>query len=257
MHVKRLRNVFLLMVAALVASMALPATTAFADDKVPVGCDLTLQIVYPGDDVVKVKKNHIDVKNSDQVAMGWLECRDSSGVPVPELSGVVTTNHGSKIKVDMATGDFKGKLKGSLSLTTADGYETLAKFKATVSGMMVYPGDPSTVVGETIGGKLKLKGMEIKFKGNFDISLVPSQFVDATGTPVWLAIVGSGPEFLVDGADNLILVVEGDVAGVPTLYALDGTLLGPTAGVAWGGLAPVITLAGIGSFSGVMHSHGG
>ena len=251
---KRRRNLLLPMIVVLVASMALSAATAFADDKVPVDCTLTLQVVDPGTDVVKVKKNHIDVRNSDQVAMGRLECYDSSGAPVPELSGMVTTDHGSKVKVDPATGNFKGKLKGSLSLTNADGYETLGKIKAEVSGMMW--GDPSTVVGEMIVGKLKLKGMDIKVKGNFDISLRPAQLVGADGTPVWLAIVGPGPDFLVDDAGNLILVVElPDVEGVPTLYALDGTPIGPRARFV--DLTPVITLAGIGSVSVAMHSHGG
>ena len=173
----RLLTSVAVMVAMLMA--ALPAT-AFAHTKATVSCSLAVQVVAPGIDVVKEKKNHFDIRNSGQMLAGVLLCGD------PALDGIVSTLHNSKVKDKGKTGAFEGKIKGELTLVTFEGETLTGKLKAKVSGMMGTPGDPATVFTETITGKLKLKGIDIKLEvKEFSITLTPNvvRDVPVTGTP--------------------------------------------------------------------------
>ena len=174
----RLLTSVAVMVAMVMA--ALPAT-AFAHTKATVSCTLAVQVVAPGVDVVKAKKNHFDIRNSGQVLAGVLLCGD------PALDGIVSTLHSSKVKDKGKTGAFEGKIKGELTLMRfSDSAVLTGKLKAKVSGMMAVPGDPTTVFTETITGKLKLKGVDIKVKvEEFSITLTPDvvRDVPVTGTP--------------------------------------------------------------------------
>ena len=179
----RLLTSVAVMVAMLMA--ALPATAFAHDDKVRVECEITLFVTDPGADDVKEKKKHFKVKNSGQLTEGLIECFDESGDPVPSLSGMVATDHGSKVKLNKATGDFKGKLEGSLSLTNAYGEVLQGKLKGRVTGtgMVVpagsIPGFPDAQViplSETIEGKAEVEGDGVEFEIKFSISLVGPGF---------------------------------------------------------------------------------
>ena len=180
-------NLRLLTSVAVMGAMlmaALPAT-AFAHTKATVTCTLAVQVVDPGVDVVKEKKNHFDIRNSGQVLAGVLDCDDDA------LDGIVSTLHGSKVKVKGTTGAFEGKIKGELTLVTLGGTLT-GKLKAKVSGMMAVPGVPATVWTETVMGKLELKGVDIKVKvKEFSFTLGPEQLIDpSTGDPVFHPVTG-------------------------------------------------------------------
>ena len=190
----RLLTSVAVMVAMLVA--ALPAT-AFAHSGSPVGCSLVLFVTDPGTDSAKVGDNYIKVKNSGQVAEGWVDCGDTTfdtyGYPIafPDhpLDGYVTTDHGSKVKLDPATDEFSGKLKGTLTLVTLwDPDNPLTgKIKAKVSGAGLYAallGDPTGLV-EAIDGEWELKGRGIKAEGELSIGLA----FDYSA----LTLVGAGP----------------------------------------------------------------
>ena len=179
----RLLTSVAVMVAMVMA--ALPATAFAHDGKVRVECEITLFVTDPGADDVKEKEKHFKVKNSGQLTQGFIECLDESGDPVPSLSGAFATDHGSKVKLNKATGDFKGKLKGSLSLTNAYGEVLQGKLKGRVTGtgMVVpagsIPGFPDAQViplSETIEGKAEVEGDGVEFEIKFSISLVGPGF---------------------------------------------------------------------------------
>ncbi len=67
MELAKLRLLTSLAVMVAMVMAALPAT-AFAHSGDAVSCSLVLFVTDPGTDSVKEKKNHIKVKNSDQVA---------------------------------------------------------------------------------------------------------------------------------------------------------------------------------------------
>ena len=80
----------MLAVPLVVVPLVLATTgTAFADGGVPVTCSLTLQVVDPGTDVVKMKDDKIKIKNSGQVAVGLL--LDVSGSMNPWMHVVEQT----------------------------------------------------------------------------------------------------------------------------------------------------------------------
>ncbi|MEE9248460.1 MAG: hypothetical protein V3U79_07170 [Dehalococcoidia bacterium] len=183
------KKVLLGLTLALVAFMAIPGAAAFAHEKVPVSCSLVLFVLDPGTDEVKVKGDKIKVKNSGQVAGGWLDCGNPIGNPLnpifdedgnlvsanPDhpLDGLVSTLHGSKVKVDPGTDTFEGKLKGDITLFSLLSGTLTGKIKAKVSGsglLAAFEGDPSELA-ESIEGKVKLKGEEIKVKATFGIDL--------------------------------------------------------------------------------------
>lgn len=195
---KRINILIVPILAAFMGTMALPAATAFAHSGDPVSCSLVLFVTDPGTDHVKVKKNHIEVENSDQVAEGWIECGDTTfdpttgaliGAPDHPLDGYVTTDHGSKVKLDPVTDEFSGKLKGALTLMTLlDPDNPLTgKIKAKVSGAglgAALLGDPTGLV-EAIDGKWELKGEDINAKGRLSIGLA----FDLSA----MTLVGGGP----------------------------------------------------------------
>lgn len=181
----RLLTSVAVMVAMLMA--ALPAT-AFAHSGAALSCSLVLFVTDPGTDSVKVKEDHIKVKNSGQVAEGWIDCGDTTfdaygypiAVPDHPLDGYVTTDHSSKVKLDPATDEFSGKLKGTLTLVTLwDPDNPLTgKIKAKVSGAGLYAaltGDPISLV-EFIDGEWELKGKGIKAEGELSIGLAFNGF---------------------------------------------------------------------------------
>ena len=182
----RLLTSVAVMVAMLMA--ALPAT-AFAHSGNAVSCSLVLGISDPGTDKVKVKGNHIQIKNSGQVAQGWVDCGDITfdedgayipGAPIHPLDGYVMTDHGSKVKLDPVADVFKGKLKGALTLVTLlDPDNPLTgKLKAKVSGaglFAAWSGSPAGLV-ETIDGEWELKGKDIKAEGELSIGLAFNGF---------------------------------------------------------------------------------
>ena len=239
----RLLTSVAVMVAMLMA--ALPAT-AFAQTKATVICSLAVQVVAPGIDVVKEKKNHFDIRNSGQMLAGVLLCGD------PDLDGIVSTLHSSKVKDEGKTGAFEGKIEGELTLVTfSDPSETLTgNLKAKVSGVMAVPGDPTTVFTETVKGNLNLKGVDIKLKvKEFSITLAPEDLVDEFGALVFAVIVGDvggTPIYLINvgdsvtsGMPDLVLALQ-PMPGVfvdPTTFAPLGTLVPLT-------LSPLPTLAG-------------
>ena len=176
----RLLTSVAVMVAMLMA--ALPAT-AFAHSGAALSCSLVLFVTDPGTDSVKVKEDHVKVKNSGQVAEGWIDCGDTTfdaygypiAVPDHPLDGYVTTDHGSKVKLDPATDEFSGKLKGTLTLVTLwDPDNPLTgKIKAKVSGSglgAAFLGHPAGLV-EVIDGEWELKGGGIKAEGELSIYL--------------------------------------------------------------------------------------
>ena len=186
----RLLTSVAVMVAMLAA--ALPAT-AFADSKTSVSCILAVQVVAPGIDVVKEKKEHFVIRNSGQVLAGTLDC-GVIGVIDSALDGIVSTLHGSKVKDNGKDGAFEGKIRGQLTLVPfADPTNPLTgKLRAKVSGMMAMPGVPATVFTETVTGNLKLKGVDIKVKiKDFSITLGPDtvKIDPATGFP--LPLIGT------------------------------------------------------------------
>ena len=194
---KRVNILMVPILVAFIASMALPTATAFAHSGDPVSCSLFLYVAVQGDDTVKVKKNHIKIKNSGQVAEGWVDCGettfDAFGVPIPDLiphplDGYVTTDHGSKVKLDPVTDEFSGKLKGTLTLMTLMDPENplTGKIKAKVSGSGLSAamlGAPAGLI-ETIRGKWDLSGEDIEAEGRLRMRLA---FDPSAGT-----LVGGG-----------------------------------------------------------------
>ena len=184
----RLLTSVAVMVAMLMA--ALPAT-AFAHTKARVECEITLFVTDPGADAVKEKKKHFKVKNSGQLTEGFIECFDeSTGALVPSFSGMIATDHGSSVKLDKSTGEFKGKLQGKVTLIslgsdgiggTADDQVLEGKISGKVEGNGVlvpgfagpmFPDATLVALSETITGKMILKGTDIKVKGKFGVELV-------------------------------------------------------------------------------------
>ena len=179
----KLRLLTSVAVMAAMLMAALPATAFADDDKARVECLITLDVINPGADVVKEKKKHYKVKNSGQLTYGSITCMDESGDLVPSLSGTVATDHGSKVKLNKDTGEFKGKLKGDLSLINTDGDVLHGKLKGRITGTgMLIPGflvpdfpDAQLVpFAETIKGKAEVEGDGIEFKVKFTIILDPS-----------------------------------------------------------------------------------
>ena len=205
---KKINILMVPILVAFMASIALPAATAFAHAGDPLSCSLVLFITDPGTDDVKVKKNHIKVKNSGQVAEGWVDCGDTTfdamgdviAAPDHPLDGYVVTDHRSKVKLDPATDEFTGKLKGTLTLVTLfDPTNPLTgKIKAKVSGVglgAAMLGDPTGLV-EAIHGKWDLSGEDIKAKGELSVGLA----FDLSA----MTLVGGGSltgEMMFDGED--------------------------------------------------------
>ena len=161
---------------ALVLLMAMPVTSAFADDDVPVSCELSLQVIDPGTDVVIYRW----VINSGQVASGTLDC-GVIGILDHPLDGVFTTFHGSIIEFDKSTGGFSGRLKGSFTLEPFTSDEVHhGELRARVNGVLIVAaGSPVLnvlgnviTIGETVSGKWTI-GSNVEGPGKFSLDLSP------------------------------------------------------------------------------------
>jgi len=126
------------------------------------------------------------IKNSGQKLVGTLDCFETTtGNPVPEASGTVITDHSSKVKFDGGFGDvgsFEGTLKGTVALDTNGDMvpDAIGKIKSKITGNgFLVPVGPEPfptlklfATDEDFEGTTKLKGMNLKIKGEFDISLL-------------------------------------------------------------------------------------
>ena len=166
----------LISVAVMVAMLmaALPAT-AFAhddeDEDVDVGCALTPFDQVLGTDVVDEDK----VTNSGASFFLMVTCASGG------LDGILITSHGSEVKVDPVTGEFRGDIEGTFVLYALDFSAVIGtgELEADVEGLMFVDGtgpvlDPNgnvMTLSEIVDGDWELEGSGFEAEGEFGLDL--------------------------------------------------------------------------------------
>ena len=172
-------------ILALFLSTALPATVLAASGRhheAQVGCVISLFVVDPGADEIRRNGAEITIVNSGQATQGGIRCFDrATREPMPQLSGVFATSHGSAISWDRETGAFEGELRGGFSLIDMHGetHEGILQGLVIGTALVVPPGSidgfPETQVipiSEFIKGTLRLETNDSRFQADFELGLV-------------------------------------------------------------------------------------
>ena len=178
-------------ILAFVLVLTVPITTAFADDDVPVNCTLAPFAMETGTDTLKERDNHTRVKNKGASISITVDCGLDGA-----LSGIMVTDHGSRVKVnkeiltipglppefsELFGARFAGKLKGDFVLYSPI-WEVIGtgELKARVEGVMLVSADGRPVViggnvvtlNETIDGEWEFEGESVdEGEGDFNLEL--------------------------------------------------------------------------------------
>lgn len=179
------RAAALLAAITLVLWVVLPATAFAAGDRhrdEHIDCVITLFVVDPGSDEVRLNGEEHRIKNSGQMTEGSIDCFEQrTRERVPQLSGAVVTKHGSTVLWDSESGAFEGDLAGAFSLTNAQGEVRHGALAGIVAGTAVvlppgfidgFPDARVVPSSELIRGVLKLDMGGSRFEARFEIGLV-------------------------------------------------------------------------------------